>query len=130
MAKSFVDRLLMFMGIQEEPVGTVEPTPAPERERTPVRQEAVQGNRVRSENAEEKPTPAQAQNMSMAVFHPRTFDEVQAIAGALKERRPVVVALDHCEREVAQRVIDFVSGATYTLDGYIRRLGDDIFLFA
>lgn len=135
MAKSFVDRVLMFMGIQEEPVGTVEPAPAPERERVRVRQEqeAPAESRNRPENlvTQDRPAEIRADNQAMrvAVFHPRVFDDVQAIARALKARRPVVVTFDSCERDVAQRVIDFVSGATYTLDGYMRRLGDDTFLF-
>jgi len=129
MARSFVDRFLTFMGIQEEPVETVEPAPAPERERVPLREEAARDNRRSPESAAVEEKAAETQEMKMVVFHPRVFDDVQAIAAVLKEGKAVVVALDSCGRDVAQRVIDFVSGATYTLDGYMRRLGDDIFLF-
>lgn len=126
MAKGFVDRVLMFMGIQEEPVETEEPAPAPERTRGAV--EEIHKDRRRRLVSLPGLRGNEAQQMSVVVLHPRIFDEVETIAGILKDRRPVVIALDACEREVAKRIIDFVSGATYALDGHMRRLADDIFL--
>lgn len=68
--------------------------------------------------------------MRMVVVEPTTFDEVQAIALNLRNRRPVIVNLEHADREVARRIIDFMSGATYALGGSMQRVGGGIFLFA
>ena len=64
------------------------------------------------------------------VFHCRRFDDAQAIALAVRERRTVVLQLDQLEPGEAQRVVDFVSGAVHALDGRSERLGEKTFLFA
>ena len=64
------------------------------------------------------------------VFHCRRFDDAQAIALAVRERRTVVLQLDQLEPGEAQRVVDFVSGAVHALEGRSERLGEKTFLFA
>lgn len=73
---------------------------------------------------------SQPKSMRMVVAEPTAFDEVQAIALNLRNRRPVIVNLEHAEREVARRIVDFLSGATYALGGGTQRVGGAIFLFA
>jgi len=73
---------------------------------------------------------AQPKAMRVVVVEPATFDEVQAIALNLRSRRPVIVNLERTDREVARRIVDFLSGATYALGGAMQRVGGAIFLFA
>ena len=49
---------------------------------------------------------------------------------AVRERRPVLLQLDQLDPVVAQRLVDFVSGAINALDGQSERLGETTFLFA
>ncbi len=67
--------------------------------------------------------------MRVSVVEPKSFDEVQVIADNLKNHRPVIVNLEQAEPELAKRVVDFVSGATYALDGSMQKVGKGIFLF-
>ena len=60
---------------------------------------------------------------------PKTLADAQKAAEDLKERRPVIVNLEHTDDEVARRVIDFISGVTYALSGFYERVGDKVFLF-
>jgi len=60
---------------------------------------------------------------------PRTLDDGQSAADQLKQRRPVVLNLENTDHEIAMRLVDFVSGVTYALDGYYQRVGDKVFLF-
>ena len=60
---------------------------------------------------------------------PGALADAQKAAEDLKERRPVIVNLEATEEEVARRVIDFISGVTYALNGYYERVGDKVFLF-
>lgn len=60
---------------------------------------------------------------------PRSLADAQKAAEDLKERRPVIVNLEATDEEVARRVIDFISGVTYALNGYYERVGDKVFLF-
>ena len=58
------------------------------------------------------------------------FEESQEIANHLRSKKPVVVNLEKLEKEMARRVIDFVSGAVYALGGSIQKVAGGIFLIA
>ena len=63
------------------------------------------------------------------VLEPRAFEEMPMVIQALKERKSVVLNLTMMDPSQAQRAVDFVAGATYTIDGHQERVGDSIFLF-
>jgi len=71
-----------------------------------------------------------AKTIKVVVSEPSSFEEAQAVADNLKNRRQVVINLEHTPPEARQRIIDFISGTTYALDGHTQKLGDHIFLFA
>ena len=60
---------------------------------------------------------------------PRSLADAQKAAEDLKERRPVIVNLERADDDLARRVIDFISGVTYALNGFYERVGDKVFLF-
>lgn len=60
---------------------------------------------------------------------PKSLPDAQRAAEDLKERRPVIVNLEKADDELARRVIDFISGVTYALNGFYERVGDKVFLF-
>ncbi len=63
------------------------------------------------------------------VMEPRAFEEMPQVIQALRERKSVVLNLTMMDPAQAQRAVDFVAGATYTIDGHQERVGDSIFLF-
>lgn len=71
-----------------------------------------------------------AKTVKVVVSEPISFEEAQAIADNLKNRRQVVINLEQTPPEARQRIIDFISGTTYALDGHTQKLGDHIVLFA
>ena len=60
---------------------------------------------------------------------PKSLGDAQRAAEDLKERRPVIVNLEQADDELARRVIDFISGVAYALNGFYERVGDKVFLF-
>jgi len=68
--------------------------------------------------------------MKVMVVDPSTFDDAQHVAEHLKSRKPVVVNLENADNEIAKRIVDFVSGTTYALNGSIQKIGNNIFLCA
>jgi cell division inhibitor SepF len=68
-------------------------------------------------------------SMEIVVLEPASFDEARAGADHLKARRPVIVNLRDADRELGRRIVDFICGVTYAVDGQMQRVGDDIFLF-
>lgn len=67
--------------------------------------------------------------IKVVVMEPASFEESQSIADQLKNRRPVIVNLENTDRNLAKRIVDFVSGATYALGGNMQKVGNGIFLF-
>lgn len=67
--------------------------------------------------------------MKVVVCEPESFDEVQILADHLKSRKQVIMNLENTPPEMAQRIIDFLSGTTYALEGHSQQLGKHIFLF-
>lgn len=67
--------------------------------------------------------------MRVVVMEPNSFEEAQNIADQLKTRRPVIVNLENAEKTLAKRIVDFISGTTYALNGNMQKVGNGIFLF-
>lgn len=76
------------------------------------------------------PTQQQGKQIKVMVVEPFSFDDAQHIADYLKSRKPVVVNLESSDPEIAKRMIDFISGTTYALNGQIQKVGNHIFLCA
>lgn len=74
--------------------------------------------------------PTAQKQMKVMVVEPFAFDDAQHVADHLKNRKPVVVNFENCDKEVAKRMIDFISGTTYALGGSIQKIGNHIFLCA
>ncbi len=68
--------------------------------------------------------------MKVIVIEPKGFDDAQQVANCMREKRPVVINFEHTEPEAAKRIIDFISGTTYALNGEIKKVGKHVFLCA
>ena len=67
--------------------------------------------------------------MKVVVCEPDSLDEVQILADHLKNRKQVILNFENTPKELSQRIIDFISGTTYALEGNSQQLGSDIFIF-
>lgn len=68
--------------------------------------------------------------LKVVVYTPNSFDNAREIADHLKAKKPVVINLENVETGVARRIIDFLTGAVYAVDGSIQKIADRIFLIA
>ena len=66
--------------------------------------------------------------MNMIIFRPTEYDQAQTIIDYLKLRKPIIVNLDEIEVSVAQRILDFITGAVYALSGDIKKAARNIFV--
>ena len=62
------------------------------------------------------------------IREPKDYSDAQNIADCLKESLPVFVNLQRLDKGLGRRVIDFLSGTIYAIDGDIKRVGNDLFL--
>ena len=73
---------------------------------------------------------AQGQAIKMVISQPTTFEQSDEICSFLKQRKSVIVNLEYVNKDVARRIVDFISGGVYALDGYIQKVSNSIFLVA
>jgi len=76
--------------------------------------------------AEEK----KSNNNKMILLEPRAYSEAQQIADYLKANSAVVVNLKRVTPDQAKRIVDFLSGTLYAIEGNLQKLGGGIFLCA
>ncbi len=69
-----------------------------------------------------------ANQLKLVVMQPTSFDDAQDVCDHLKEKKPVVINLEYADKETARRLIDFLSGAVYGVDGHIQKVSPTIFL--
>ena len=70
------------------------------------------------------------EHVRMNISRPTTFEESEEICACLKERKSVIVNLEYVNKDVARRIVDFMSGAVFGLNGYIQKISNSIFLVA
>lgn len=64
----------------------------------------------------------------MILFEPRAYSESQQIADYLKASNAVIVNLKRVTPDQAKRIVDFLSGTLYAIEGGLQKLGGGIFL--
>lgn len=96
-----------------------------------AREEAVEeiSDRVpRRRSTERILQPVPETTSRVHVIEPKSFNDAEQIGAKFKNDTPVIVNLQSIDRELAKRLIDFVSGLTYGLDGGIQRVAEMVFL--
>jgi len=68
--------------------------------------------------------------VKVLIVKPEKFEQVINICNELKNRKPVIIDLQIMDKTEAQRVIDFLSGAAFALNGEIKKISSYIFFVA
>jgi len=78
-----------------------------------------------------KRDPKSAEGPSDVIVHePKVYEDSLNISANLRGGNPVIINLKHLEPTEGTRLIDFVCGTAYAIDGHMMKIGDSIFLFA
>lgn len=72
----------------------------------------------------------QPQQVRMVITQPTSFEQSEEICNYLKEKKSIIVNLEYVNKDVARRIVDFISGAVHALDGHIQKVSNAIFLVA
>lgn len=67
--------------------------------------------------------------MEVRVCRPSDFDSCQEISDIILSGRAAVINFDLVSLEDAQRIIDFVSGSCYAINGTVKQVADKIVIF-
>ena len=65
----------------------------------------------------------------LVVVEPSSFEESPRLVDNLKAKKPVIINLENLETDTARKIFDFLSGATYALNGNVQKVANNIFVF-
>ena len=118
--------------------------PAPERERTPRF-----GRREAAPAQEPAFTPSTVNNttaftaastgfngqvvssnkVQLVLVRPESFNDAPTIAANMRAKKAVVLNLEGVEKNLARRIVDFLSGCGYALDGSVKKVSQSTYVF-
>ena len=65
----------------------------------------------------------------VVLFHAKTFDDAAKAADELCKRKAVILNMENVDKALTRRVVDFLSGAVYALDGRVKKVAQSTYLF-
>ncbi|MDD6034984.1 MAG: cell division protein SepF [Lachnospiraceae bacterium] len=71
-----------------------------------------------------------SRSLEVSIMKPTRFDDSQDICDMLVDERATVVNLEGIDLALAQRIMDFISGAVYSLNGKIHQISNLIFIIS
>ena len=85
---------------------------------------------LRNNNVQPKVIPMNTavSSSKMVITQPTCYEDVQEIGEYLKLRKSVIINLENVGKEDARRVLDFLSGATFMIEGTIQKVSNLIYL--
>ena len=70
-----------------------------------------------------------AGKQEVVLFHAKTFDDATKAADELCKRKAVILNMENVDKALTRRVVDFLSGAVYALDGSVKKVAQSTYLF-
>lgn len=70
----------------------------------------------------------QNQLSQISLYEPRLYADVKQIASQLLDGHAVIVNFTQMDSSVAARLVDFLNGTVFAIDGEMKRIGKEIFL--
>ena len=65
----------------------------------------------------------------VVLFHPMNFNDTSKAADHLRSKKAVIVNMENIDKAMARRVVDFLSGCAYALDGKVKKVAQSTYLF-
>ena len=96
---------------------------------SPFADENPRGDRMTVDNRRGKVVNIHATTqLKVVLVKPERFETASDIADHLKEKRTVVMNLESTHKDVARRLIDFLSGVAYASEGKIKKVAANTYL--
>lgn len=118
MVENIIDRAKKFIGLSEGEEYSEEGRQVVETKREDIR-EVLRPKRGSNSNAE----------YEIVVYEPKVYEDSLQMSAQLRQGNPVIINLQQLDPTEGTRLIDFVCGTAYAIDGHMIKIGDSIFLF-
>ncbi|MBR6376744.1 MAG: cell division protein SepF [Oscillospiraceae bacterium] len=66
--------------------------------------------------------------MQVILVKPDRFDTVSEIADHLRDKKSIVLNLESTNKDVARRLVDFLSGVAYAIDGKVKKVASNTYI--
>jgi len=65
----------------------------------------------------------------VVLFHAKAFEDAAKACDELRRKRAVVLNMENMDKSLTRRVVDFLSGSVYALDGSVKKVAQATYLF-
>ena len=65
----------------------------------------------------------------VVLFHAKTFDDAAKAADELRKKKAIILNMENVDKSLTRRVVDFLSGTVYALDGSVKKIAQSTYLF-
>ena len=72
---------------------------------------------------------ASSNKQEVVLFRPGSFNDTSKAADDLRNRKAVIVNMENVDKAMARRVVDFLSGCGYALDGSVKKVSQSTYVF-
>lgn len=72
---------------------------------------------------------APSNKQEVVLFRPSSFNDTSKAADDLRNHKAVIVNMENVDKAMARRVVDFLSGCVYALDGDVKKIAQSAYLF-
>lgn len=66
----------------------------------------------------------------VVLFHPSSFNDCTKAADDLRDKKGIIVNLENVDKALSRRVVDFLTGCAYALDGKVTKIAQSTYLFS
>ena len=66
----------------------------------------------------------------VVLFHPASFNDCTKAADDLRDKKGIIVNLENVDKALSRRVVDFLTGCAYALDGKVNKIAQSTYLFS
>lgn len=122
-----IDKIKEFFGIGEEEIDDTpdyvdydEQEEAPQRRIRRAEPTAKKDDKIVNINA--------TTQLEVVLVKPEAYADGSIVADHLMNRRTVVLNLESTNKEVSRRLLDFISGVAYAINGQIKRIANSTFI--
>ena len=65
----------------------------------------------------------------VVLFRPTSFNDTSKAADDLRNRKAVLLNLENVDKAMSRRVVDFLSGCVYAVDGSVKKVAQSAYIF-
>ena len=65
----------------------------------------------------------------VVLFHAKSFDDAAKASDELRRKKAIILNMENVDKALTRRVVDFLSGSVYALDGSVKKIAQSTYLF-